>query len=1004
MIQFRPATKVTLGLVLMTTSLLLIGDLLGFVPNEERGLLEGRKRFCEALAVQLSTIATRRDTELLKTTLGSLVGRNEDILSAGFRTVEGRLLAEGGQHAKEWVDIPLDTSTSTHVQVPIFKGNNRWGTLEVHFAPLQVAGGWFGINSALIRMLLFMTLFGYLLYSYFIRKTLRELDPKSVIPERVKSAFDALAEGLVIVDEKEQIILANSSFADKVERPPDSLIGRKASELGFEREGKKKAKVRLPWERSLSQAEKQTGIPLKFRPRKGASRTFMVNSAPITDGKGKTRGALATFDDMTDLERKQTELKETIGNLSRSEQELRGKTVELEFLATRDPLSGCLNRRAFFEKLEVLFLETKETGGELTSVMVDIDHFKSINDRYGHATGDKVIQIVAEVLRANARPSDLLCRYGGEEFCLMLSGANLDAGVVMADRLRQAIHQGTHARFTSSARITASFGVASIHQDVSDPAELINRADQALYAAKESGRNRVIRWGEEEGATVAAEVRDGATLSLSAVEGQSGDLSRQGLTQVRTLQKQILELESQLEIREQALRTESGKDPLTGLPNRVLFYDRIKQAVARGHRYDRTAAIVSLDIDMFKRVNEALGQAAGDQLLKTAAEQLREVLRSVDTVARLDNNTQGVSLSRIGSDEFGILLTDLKDSEAVTWIMKRLLDRLSQRLKVDSHEVFITCSAGISLYPHDSDDPAQLLLNASSARHRAKQQMGRSNFCFYSADINQASYKQLWFESQLHRALEGQEFLLHYQPRVDLLTGEILSMEALIRWQHPKLGMVPPNEFIPIADYTGLILPIGDWVLRAASRECKRWHEQGFSNLRVAVNLSALQFRHHDLAERILDGIAAVGLAPERLELEITETAIMENLAAAIKTITMLHDSGIQFAIDDFGTGYSSLSYLRQLPVDSLKIDRSFLSDTLPGEQDQLIISAIIAMAHSLDMRVVAEGVETEAQRTFLTGLNCDEIQGYLFSKPLPADQANALLQTHAYRQTGSAA
>jgi diguanylate cyclase (GGDEF)-like protein len=434
---------------------------------------------------------------------------------------------------------------------------------------------------------------------------------------------------------------------------------------------------------------------------------------------------------------------------------------------------------------------------------------------------------------------------------------------------------------------------------------------------------------------------------------------------------------------------------VTGLPNRLLFYDRVSQALAQGQRFDRVAAVIVFDIDMFQRINDALGFVVGDKLLKKAAERLVEILRSTDTVALLGGSTKTPTVSRTGADEFGILITDLKDADMVTWIVKRILDSMSAPLAIDSHEIFITCSAGISLYPHDGDTVDTLLQNANAARFSAKQRLGRNNFAFYSTDLNQESYKHLWFESQLHHALELGELYLHYQPKVDLRTGRITSMEALVRWTNEKLGFVSPGDFIPVAERTGLINEIGAWVMRAACNEAKRWADAGFEDVGIAVNLSALQFRQDDLHAQITTTLAESGLEPGLLEVEITETAVMEDFERAIKTLNALTSAGIQLSVDDFGTGYSSLAYLKHLPLSTLKIDRSFLSDSIPDQQDELIITAIIAMAHSMGLRVVAEGVESNAQKAFLAGLGCDEIQGYLISKPVPQQEALALLRTH---------
>jgi diguanylate cyclase (GGDEF)-like protein/PAS domain S-box-containing protein len=1004
MISLTPTTKVSIGLVLLTVSLFLFGDLIGIVPDEERGVLDGRRKFCESLAIQFSLAVTSGNVGLVNATLDSLVNRETDVLSAAVRTIHGRVLAEAGEHARHWVDTAVEKSTSTHVQVPVFHGEKLWGTVEVAFVPLSRSGAYLGLSNNFINLILYLTLVGFIAYWIFIKRTLKELDPRSVIPERVKSAFNALAEGLMIVDEKGQIILANTSFAKKIDHPADALLGKKASRLNWEHGSRREDKEkRLPWDVTLLERTQQTGVALRYQTKRDGTRIFMVNTSPIEDAKGVIRGVLVTFDDLTDLEEKQVELKQTISQLEDSREELREKAVELEYLATRDSLTGCLNRRAFFSNSERLFDEAKRLNSSISCIMADIDHFKSINDRYGHATGDKVIQMIANELRTNGRPDDLVGRYGGEEFCIILPGVNCEEAFTMAERFRLAIKNSSQLQLASSIRITSSFGVAELSVDISNPGELIDRADKALYAAKEGGRNRAVCWNEEEfsGEDVSA--------GTSEKSGAAQDHERDGMiaqhdsaqqnvepdTEVHKLRGQIKELKEELVYSQQASAGQSGRDELTGLPNRVLFYDRISQALNRGERFDQISAVVVLDIDMFQRINEALGGTIGDQVIRKAATRLTEMLRETDTVTLLGGDSPDPTVSRTGADEFGILLTDMKDTEMVTWIVKRILDKMSQSMKVDGHEIFITCNAGVSLYPHDADTAGILLENASAARYKAKQRLGKNNLQFYSADINQESYRQLWFESHLHHALNLDELSLDYQPKIDLNTGKITSMEALLRWNNAKLGFVPPCEFIPIAERTGLINEIGEWVIRSACRQAKRWQEAGLGEVGVAVNLSVLQFRQKDLCELIVATLDETALQPGLLELEITESAVMDNFSGVLELINDLHDAGVKLAIDDFGTGYSSLAYLKRLPVNTLKIDRSFLSDAVPDKQDALIITAIIAMAHSLDLGVVAEGVETNAQKSLLEELQCDEIQGYLVSKPVSEDEAVGLLRRY---------
>jgi diguanylate cyclase (GGDEF)-like protein/PAS domain S-box-containing protein len=1003
--RLTPVWNVSFGLVLLTVSLLLLGDLIGLVPDAQKGLLEGRGKFSESLAVQFSIAFSRGDSELIKATLDTMVARDDEILSAAIRNVGGRVFAQAGNHDKNWIDIPLDKSTATHVQVPIFNGNRRMGTVEVVFERPQGSANVFGFGPSLATMVVFLTLTCFFAFLFFLKKTLRELDPRSVIPERVKSAFNALAEGLVIIDEKEQILLANTAFSDKIEVPADTLLGRKLSYLNWIHDGNKNQQ--LPWDAALANEKYATGVPMKYETRRSGMLTFMVNTSPITDAKGAIRGALATFDDLTDLESKQVQLRHTIDNLNQSKKELQEKTVELEYLATRDSLTGCLNRRAFFEKAELLYLEAIQNGTDMSCIMIDIDHFKSINDQFGHAVGDKVIQLVTGELRANARPDDVVGRYGGEEFCILLPGVASADTVTIAERLRVKVKNATRGRVTAAVRVTASFGVAEINADIPGLTDLVNLADKALYIAKEKGRNRVIAWEgdciqepcedpgrETQGEIAYPSVTDESLVGdpqafVNASDGVPGD------EELHSLQARISGLEEELAYSQEVLIQQEGQDPVTGLPNRLLFRDRVSQALAHSQRNECITAVIVLDIDMFRRINDALGFVIGDQLLKKTSERLLEVLRNTDTVALMDGDMESSTVSRTGADEFGVLLTDLNDVKMITWIVKRILDEMALPLEIDGHEIFMTCSAGISLFPYDGNDPDILLLNANSARYNAKQRFSRNNFTFYSENLNQSSFKQLWFEGQLHHAMELGELSLQYQPKVDLISGKITSMEALIRWNNPKLGFVSPLEFIPVAEHTGLIHEIGAWVVHTACTQARRWKDAGFEDLSVAVNVSAIQFRKEDLHERIITMVAEAGLEPRNLEVEITETVVMENHQAAIHTINELAKAGMGISIDDFGTGYSSLSYLKHLPVSTLKIDRSFLTGTVPDKQDELIITAIIAMAHSMDLTVVAEGVENRSQKDFLAGLKCDEMQGYLFSKPVDPDAALELLRIH---------
>ena len=440
-----------------------------------------------------------------------------------------------------------------------------------------------------------------------------------------------------------------------------------------------------------------------------------------------------------------------------------------------------------------------------------------------------------------------------------------------------------------------------------------------------------------------------------------------------------LDLEERKRV-ELSIRHMAHHDALTGLPNRTLFRDRLTHAMAQADRYHQKLAVLFLDLDRFKAINDTLGHNVGDQLLKIAAERLRSCVRDCDTVARL------------GGDEFTVIVDDIMEVQDAAVVAQKILDTLSQPFNLHGHEVFISVSVGITLYPTDDESADNLLRNADSAMYRAKE-YGRNNYQFYVADMNVKARARLMLESSLRRALDRGEFTLYYQPRVDLFSGRVIGAEALLRWRHPEMGLVPPVEFIPILEETGMIIPVGDWVLRQASQQNRIWQDMGLPPIRMAVNLSVRQFIQKDLAESVLRILEQVGLSPEYMELEITEDLLLEHNQTNIITLTKLRNQGIHISIDDFGTGYSSLSYLKRLPIDTLKIDQSFVRDIDTDPDNKAIASAIIAMANSLHLNVLAEGVETDEQLAFLRAQGCNEIQGFSFSHPLPAEEFERLLR-----------
>jgi len=432
---------------------------------------------------------------------------------------------------------------------------------------------------------------------------------------------------------------------------------------------------------------------------------------------------------------------------------------------------------------------------------------------------------------------------------------------------------------------------------------------------------------------------------------------------------------------QEALRHLATHDPLTGLPNRTLLHDRLQRMMAAAQRHNSQIWVVLLDLDRFKFFNDSLGHKAGDAFLKIVAERLQHVLRQTDTVARL------------GGDEFILLLSEQPGTRLNFVLLDRIAHAVGQGIVFEQKEFFLNCSMGVAAYPADGVDANALIERADLAMFQAKER-GRGNYQFYTADMNDRALERLRIDNALRTALERGELLLHYQPQLDLSSGRVVGMEALLRWRHPDMGMVLPDRFIAVAEETGLIVPIGDWVLRTACRRVRALHDAGFEQMRVAVNLSARQFGHSELLASIEAALAEAGIAPRFLEIELTESLIMKDVDQAIHILNDLKRLGVTLSIDDFGTGYSSLAYLKRFPLDILKIDRSFVADVSADPDDAAIVASIISLAHNLRLKVIAEGVETGEQLAYLRRQGCDQMQGYYFSRPVEFDAVLALMRS----------
>jgi diguanylate cyclase (GGDEF)-like protein len=624
-------------------------------------------------------------------------------------------------------------------------------------------------------------------------------------------------------------------------------------------------------------------------------------------------------------------------------------------LAIRDELTGVYNRRHLLALIEAERTRELRAGQPFCLCLLDIDFFKRVNDSYGHPAGDSVLRAFASAASAQVRDSDCFGRYGGEEFLLMLPETSLDAAAALVERIRTAVEALRFADVDAGLTMTVSIGVAQFRSGETI-AQGIARADEALYLAKARGRNRVVFHGQAAALSIvpAAEVRHPPSSLAGA--------------------------------------TDPKRDQLTGLPNRAVLHQRLAAALARMREAGtepRCGALLLINVNKFREVNEALGFDGGDAMLVQIAHRVCACLHDADAMVRWSG------------DQLALVLERLEREEDVLQVAHNILAQFGAPLALAGRDYFVNLSIGIAAFANDGTcDPDGLIQRADSAMATAKT-WGDNRVQLYPADTAMPASQRLSLKTALRTALGNEELFIEYQPQIDLASTRMIGVEALVRWNHPLLGRVEPSRFIALAEETGLIVPIGEWVLRSACLQNRAWVDAGLPALTMAVNVSARQLRQPQLVERILQIIADTGIDAGCLDLEITEGILIDDLPALVPGLARLRRAGVKISIDDFGTGYSSLGYLAELPADILKMDRSFVirlgaendSDALARDRSYALARAIIELAHGLNLKVVAEAVETDAQRADLVAMRCDTAQGYLFDRPLHPDQVERLLR-----------
>lgn len=995
------AVKLATSLAMLVLCMLFLADLLSLRGNPFAERQSARKVVAESLAVQLSTMIGLADKRAVQHALVEFVRRSDDVLAASLSDSTGQVLALDGD--AELLRPHDSRSSATHMVVPIFDGDTTWGHVRVSYEPINRLAddaAYFG----------FLVVGAFVMFSVFLRRALLQIDPSQAVPGRVNSAFNLFTEGVVILDSNLLVMLGNQAAARMVGLPPEQLIGKQLDDWPW----MKGQAWQSPWKTAFNTGMGVSDQNLYLNGRDG-QRLIVVSCTLVGDEDPSRSGVMVTLNDMSAMQKKNRELSVTLHQLKKTQEHISEKNRELEALAWLDPLTGLLNRRKLMESFQSLVNGAAESGKPLICVMLDIDFFKAINDNYGHAAGDEVICAVAGQLKLVGEGKDIAGRYGGEEFVLVLPDTTMERGAEMAEALRLAIERLADDVTVPVPRITASLGLSELTgEDLTEDTvnALLERADRALYAAKESGRNRVVVHEPDTLAMLAASkaahderqkdkpahkrVAESDVLAEHSSSAEASSLTDQADTAMEDsveLAREADAVQAIVHRHKEEVAMLKSHDQMTRLPRRQLFMHAVENELMRAERMDRSLGIVSIEVKELQRLASSLGHHQCEAMIKEVLNRVQDELRASDVVTRIN---EAHSISHLADNEYGILLSDLKEPDEALPIITRLRRVLTDPVEVDGENIYPGFNIGVALYPDCGDMAHELLESAIGARLVAASLPEKVAYHFASADMEKMSREYLQLESDLYQAVAEQQFEVHFQPKFDLATRTIGSVEALVRWHHPTRGNVSPVEFIPIAETNGLIGQVFHQVLDASLAQLREWDRLGLDKINVSVNLSASQLRDAELVSDVLMALKRADLAPTRLEIELTETSIIQSPQRARIALGQLHDAGVSISMDDFGTGYTSLGLLAELPLDSVKIDRSFIVAMQSSERSRAIVESVINMAHTLRLLVVAEGVETNEQLTTLDALGCNEVQGYLISRPLAGSDITQLLEREA--------